>query len=100
MSTDPSTLEVRVNLGPRSYAIRVVSADLAGVGPFARQRTAGSTGFVITDQHVASHAQAVESALKQAGFTTRTALVAPGEPSKSLATAADLYDRLADVLAD
>jgi 3-dehydroquinate synthase len=100
MSPERSAAEVRVRLGPRSYDIRIVSADLAGVGPFARQRAAGSVAFIITDQHVAGHAQAVEAALKQAGFTTRTAVVAPGEASKSLATASELYDRLAEALAD
>src|SRR5262245_34181710 len=94
------TINVRVNLGERSYDIRVTSDDLAGVGPFARERTAGGAAFVVTDEHVTAHAEAVRSALEAAGFSARTAVLPPGETLKCLAAAADLYGRLAEAHAD
>ncbi|HXG08620.1 MAG TPA: 3-dehydroquinate synthase family protein, partial [Gemmataceae bacterium] len=100
MTAADREINVRVNLAERSYDIRVISGDLAGIGPFARQRAAGSMAFVVTDEHVAVHARAAADALEAAGFQTRTAVLPPGETLKCLAAAADLYDRLADAQAD
>jgi hypothetical protein len=52
-------MNVRVNLGERSYDIVVTSGDLAGVGPFARQRAAGQSAFVVTDANARVHATVV-----------------------------------------
>jgi 3-dehydroquinate synthase len=100
MTADGSTITVRVNLGPRSYDIAVVSGDRTGVGPFARQRAAGNGAFIVTDQNVERHAESTRSALEAAGFRARIAVLPPGEPLKCLAAAADLYDRLAEAQAD
>src|SRR5262245_49379029 len=100
MTAEERTINVRVNLGDRSYDIRVTSDDLAGVGPFARERTAGGAAFVVTDEHVTTHAEVVRSALEAAGCSTRAAVLPPGETLKCLAAAADLYDRLAEAHAD
>src|SRR5258705_13891053 len=70
---------VRVNLGERSYDIVVTSDDLAGLGPFARQRTRGGLAVVIADEHVTDHAGRASSALAGAGFRTNTILIPPGE---------------------
>jgi 3-dehydroquinate synthase len=91
---------VRVNLGPRSYNIVITSKESADLGPFARQRASGSLAFIVTDEHVASHARAVADSLGAVGFTTCLAILPPGEEQKALATAAGLYDRLADWNAD
>lgn len=91
---------VRVNLGPRSYDIAIVSGDPAGVGPFARQRSASTLALVVTDEHVTRHAESVSAALAASGFKVATAILPAGEGQKSQQTAALLWDRLADLPAD
>lgn len=91
---------VRVHLGERSYDIVVSSDDLAGVGPFARQQATGARAVVISDEHVALHARAVEAALAAAGFRAALITLPPGESQKALAVAGQLYDRLVDLQAD
>jgi 3-dehydroquinate synthase len=89
-----------VNLAERSYDIVVVSGDLAGAGPFARQRASGALAFLVTDQNAAAHAETISAALNKAGFQTTLAVLPPGEAQKALNVAADLYDRLIDCHAD
>ena len=96
----PSMHSLHVNLGPRSYDIVVTTGDRAGLGPFARRQSAGTTALVITDEHVEPHAEAVKQALDQAGFKTALAVRPPGEPQKSLDVARSLYDVLVDLPAD
>jgi 3-dehydroquinate synthase len=91
---------LRVNLGPRSYDIVVTTSDRAALGPFARQRSQGSTALIVTDENVAAHAAAVQHALAQVGFKAIVATRPAGETQKSLAVAAALYDALIDLPAD
>src|SRR5262245_52873900 len=91
---------VRVELGPRSYDIAVTTGDLAGVGPFARQRCPGTLACVVTDEHVVPHAAEVSAALAAVGFAPMTVILQPGEEHKSMAVAAQIFDRLADAQAD
>jgi 3-dehydroquinate synthase len=93
-------LTVRVNLAERSYEIHVTSGDLAGIGPFARQRSRGALALVVTDTNVAGHARTVAQALGSAGFRAEVAVLPPGEAQKSLAAASHLYDLLIDLNAD
>ena len=58
---------VRVELGPRSYDIAIVSNDPAGLGPFIRERVRGTTAFVITDTNARPHAKAAVGSLDDAG---------------------------------
>jgi 3-dehydroquinate synthase len=95
-----STQAVRVNLGVRGYDLAVTTGDLAGLGPFARQRTGGTTGLLVTDEHVRPHAEIATAALAASGFQIATAVLPPGETQKCLATAAQLYDRLVEIQAD
>jgi 3-dehydroquinate synthase len=94
------TASLRVNLGERGYDIAVTGGDRAGLGPFARQRARGQLAFLVTDTNVAAHAEAASSSLAAAGFQTALAVLPPGESQKSLAAAAGLYDRLAELRAD
>jgi 3-dehydroquinate synthase len=105
-STEPE-LRVRVELGPRSYDVRVTSGRGAGFGAFARSALDGTwsgrtcrRALVVTDANVASRGAAVVSALAGTGITATLAVVPPGEPSKSLDRAADLYDDLVRLRAD
>jgi 3-dehydroquinate synthase len=91
---------IRVDLGERSYDIHIVTNDARGVGAFARQRSRGSLAFVVSDEHVSPHADAVADALTAAGFRSVQALLPAGEVHKALATACYLYDALAEVQAD
>ena len=70
---------LRTQLGERSYDIHVTSGDRAGVGPFARQRSRGSLAFVVSDEHVGEHADAVADALAAAGFRPVMAVLPSGE---------------------
>lgn len=91
---------LRVNLGPRSYDIAIVDRDSAGLGPFARQRSRGSSVLVIADEHVVTQARGAEQALQAAGFRTRLAIRPAGEAQKSLDVARALYEELLDLPAD
>src|SRR5207237_1007352 len=83
-ATIMSTL--RVNLGPRSYDIAIVTGDPMGIGPFARDRAAQTRlAYLVTDTNVTSHAAAVETALVAAGFRTAGHTIPAGEASKTLA---------------
>ncbi|MBI3467296.1 MAG: 3-dehydroquinate synthase, partial [Planctomycetes bacterium] len=92
---------IRVALGPRSYEIRVTTGGLAEAGQFARGLTPGRRAIIVTDRHVANpHAASVQCALEPAGFQADQAVLEPGEKTKSLASAAELYDVLAESAAD
>jgi 3-dehydroquinate synthase len=91
---------IRVQLGERSYDIVVTSDAPTGLGPFARQRAKGVLAFVVTDQNAQPHAAHAAAQLSAAGFTVQTAVLPPGEPQKSLETAAQLYDQFAEAHVD
>jgi 3-dehydroquinate synthase len=95
-----TALTVRVNLAERSYDIHIGAGDLAGLGPFARERARGALAFVATDRNAAAHARAAGQALAAAGFQAALAELPPGEGQKSLGVASQLYDRLFDLHAD
>ena len=93
-------LSLRVDLGPRGYDIIVTHGDLAGLGPFARQRCQGTRAMIVTDEHVVAHALKVQQTLGTAGWQTTLHVGTAGEEQKSLANAALFYDRLVDLQAD
>ncbi len=89
-----------VKLAERSYDIALTRNDFTGIGPFARQRASGKTALLIADEKVAGHAERAAQSLEQVGFRTATTLRPSGESQKTLAVAAELYDRLLDLPAD
>jgi len=103
------TGNVRVSLGDRSYDIEIVTGQLPG---FAERLQAwmaargfktagGQSALIVTDGHVChQHGAAVGASLHLAGFRCEVALLEPGEQSKSLAQASELYDRLVAMQAD
>jgi 3-dehydroquinate synthase len=93
-------MNIHVNLAERSYDIEVTADDRAGLGPFVRRRVRGNLALVVTDENVRPHAQSVTESLSAAGFRTALAVLPPGEAQKSLTSASELYDRLADLYAD
>jgi 3-dehydroquinate synthase len=105
-STEPE-IRVRVELGPRSYEVRVVSGRGTGFGEFARSALdatwSGRTcrrALLVTDANVEARSSAQVAELAEVGVNATVAVVPPGEPSKSLDRAADLYDDLVRLRAD
>ena len=99
---------VRVDLGPRAYEIAIEQdAPVADFAQFARTCLDATwaglrsrSALVVTDANVADRARQLAEALSVGGLTTTLAVVAPGEASKSLDRAAELYARLAAIPAD
>lgn len=91
---------IHVDLGERSYDIVVTSDDRDGLGPFARQRSRSQQVLLVSDEHIPEHAHAVGISLAAVGFDPRIALLKPGEATKCVASASELYDRLAGLQAD
>jgi 3-dehydroquinate synthase len=89
-----------VSLGPRSYDIVVGADSLSRLGEFARARSRASAALLVTDANARVHADAAERSLRAAGFRVGFVVRGAGEPQKSLAAAAELYDALIDMSAD
>ena len=106
-STTDAEARVSVNLGPRSYEVRVVSGRPEGFGPFAKTALEATwagrncrKALVVADNNVAGLGATVADALRAVGIEPTSAVVPPGEGSKSLDRAADLYDDLVKMRAD
>jgi 3-dehydroquinate synthase len=98
---------VRVDLGPRSYEVRVVSGRQDAFGAFARGALDATWGgrscrraLLVTDDNAAALEGPYASALGEVGITTTLAVVPSGEATKSLDRAADLFDDLVKLRAD
>lgn len=96
---------VHVDLGPRSYSIEITSNRLGDVGEFAKtclgnSWTANRLAVVVTDGNVEQHANAVVDGLQSTGWRTAMHSIPPGEASKNLTTAADVFATLASHNAD
>src|SRR5262245_11308240 len=88
---------LRVILGPRSYDIAIVHGDPARFAAFVRERLPDWTkALFVADANTRPHADALAKVLGN----HPVAVVPAGEASKSLALAAELYGRLADMAAD
>ena len=99
---------VRVELGPRSYEVRVVSGSGPGAfGRFAREALescwAGRgcrSGLVVTDEHLEGLAGGFVEALERVGIAAGLEVLPAGEATKSLGQASRLLDRLVAMKAD
>jgi 3-dehydroquinate synthase len=103
------TGSVNVSLGERSYEIAIVTDELAAFAGRLKgwlaargiKDSAGPKVLIVTDGHVChQHGAAVGASLHLAGFECEIAILEPGEQTKSLAHAAELYDRLVAMQAD
>ena len=85
--------EVRVDLGERSYDIKIGEDILGNLGDYLSQLEIGNKVLIISNTLVDSlYGAEVEEAIAEAGFNVEKALIPDGEKYKSLATAKDLYD--------
>jgi 3-dehydroquinate synthase len=111
MDEDANATDIRVpvELGPRSYEVRVVSGELDKFGAYARAALeatwAGRScrfALIVTDAHVADLAihEGYEANFTAIGIKSTTTVVPAGEASKSLAVASRLYDELVARKAD
>lgn len=120
---------IRVDLGPRSYEIPIVSHQLrhcaekfdywwssrdgmssafrtqapsAESSATSRKKSAAQPfALLVTDSNVAdSHAAAVRESLTSNGWRCETEVLPAGETSKSLDKLSDVYDRLIELNAD
>src|SRR5690348_798331 len=103
----PETV-VPVALGARSYSIRVGSGT-EGFGLFSRSELEATwagrsarNALVVTDRIVAELPclAACQTELEDVGIACTTAVLPPGEATKSLDSAALLFDRLIELGAD
>src|SRR5258707_2368703 len=94
---------VNVALGDRSYEIAIVTGELPAfaarlIGWLAKRgfkADARPAVLIVTDAHVCDqHAAVVGASLHLAGFHCDVVILEPGEQTKSLVSAAALYDRL------
>ena len=85
--------KIRVDLGARSYEIIIQSGGLAAVGQWMTEFSLPPQVLVVADENTAAlFGAAVVESLKLAGFLPAMALIPPGEPSKSLRMADQLYE--------
>src|SRR5687768_9411643 len=84
---------VRVDLGARSYDVRVAPGLLEEAGEHLRPLLRNGRAIVVSDEQVwAAQGSRFSAALD--GLTVEPVLVAAGEASKSFPVLADLIDRL------
>ncbi len=93
--------KVNVELGDRSYEVRVGAGLLGRLGLWLREKGYTGRAVIITDTVVRNlYADTLISSLNQAGFEATLLEVPPGEEQKSLETAAGLYDKMTGAFAE
>ncbi len=86
---------VPVILGERSYDITIDGGLMTRIGPLTRAAAAGGAACIITDTNVGPlYAVAATESLAEAGYAVSVATFAAGEPNKTLATYAALFDQI------
>ncbi len=86
---------IRIDLGRRSYDVRIAPAGLAGVGPAVKEWTGARQVVVLSDTNVAPlYAQGVLDSLAEANIEARLLTFPAGESHKTLATVSGLLDGL------
>jgi 3-dehydroquinate synthase len=87
---------VPVQLGSRSYTIKIGPALLRNIGPECARLKTGERCAIITDRNAGKfYAKTVFDSLVRAGFSPVLVTVAAGESAKNLRTVASCYDQLA-----
>jgi len=93
----PEPVEIAVELGDDSYTIHIGKGLLEAVGEIAAPDQRGQRAAVITDDNLEElYASAVAESLERAGWDAHLFVVSSGEGSKTLATAGQLCEQLAE----
>ena len=93
----PEPVEIPVELGDDSYTIYVGKGLLAAIGEIAVPDHRGQRAAVITDDNLEElYASAVAESLERAGWDVALFAVPSGEASKTLASAGQLCEQLAE----
>lgn len=108
MAVNSDASSVHVNLGERSYEIRIVSgglSELPALLPAWLERSVYQAGgsrlaHIVTDRHVRHHADVVLEGLKQTGWTCGLTELEPGEKTKSIQHLSKVWDDLLALPAD
>ncbi len=95
-----SSHDVHVNLGDRSYDIHIGSGQLSQIGSILITTQPLSHAVLITDENVTEYATIVAESLAESGVNVDLLTIAAGEPSKSAAIAATLWEELLSAGAD
>ncbi len=96
---NPAATIVHVDLGSRSYDIQITSGRLGRCGESLAEFVSWTHAVVITDENVESLAMQVAESLAVHG-DVGLLLVPPGETSKSVAMADELWQQLLELSAD
>ena len=92
---------IRVNLAVRSYDIEIGSGNLERLGEFVAERGRTTHAVVVTDENVQEpYAMRATESLVREGIDVELIAVAPGEASKSIEAATDLWQGMLDLGAD
>ncbi len=89
-----NVLRVDVQLGSRSYPIDIGTRLLSELGSRLSGQTAVRHAVIITDDHVLPHARRAEQSLAAQGIRVDLCPITPGERSKSVAEAEQLWQEL------
>jgi len=97
----PATRTVHVSLADRSYEIDIGSDLISQAGTWLLSKRRTTHAVIITDANVDTlHAANVGDSLGRAGVAVDLLVVEPGESSKSLSVANELWQKLLDLGAD
>ncbi|MBS3734034.1 MAG: 3-dehydroquinate synthase [Phycisphaerae bacterium] len=87
------TRTLRVELGERSYDVRIAPGAVSDLGEATARLGAVSSGVIISDETVAAHyGRAAGEALRAVGLDAPLLTFPPGEPHKTFATYGELLD--------
>jgi 3-dehydroquinate synthase len=97
----PATQTVDVKLAERGYPIQIGTGNLPQTAPLLTSRRPVSQVVLITDTNVeATHARTVAASLDAEDLAVDMLVLEPGEASKSVEVADQLWQKLLDVGAD
>src|SRR6266545_657635 len=89
---------VRVDLGPRSYDIKIGGGLVARAGELIAPVLKQKRAIIVTDGHVARwYLDGLEQSLRGAGIANESIVLPAGEKMKSFRELESLCDRLLDL---
>lgn len=88
---------LKVELPNKTYEIQIEKGLLNSIGERLKYLTSSNKIAIITDKNVRRiYGDMLNMSLEKQGFVTKIVVINPGEPSKSLRTAEEIYNELLD----